>query len=60
MGIVVKLRRPGAGKILKRGQLDILGITTHLDCDLLPKHQTIGRSRHIAGIHQAGAKDQQR
>ena len=58
--MVVKRRRPVAGKILEKEQLDILGITTHLECDRLPKLQFIRGSRLIAGIHQAGAKDQQR
>ena len=59
MGVIVKLSRLRAERILEGKQLNILWITTHGDGDLLPKHQIIRGTRHIAGIHQAGAKNQQ-
>ena len=57
MGVVVQPSRLGAGRIRQREQLNILGITPHSNCDLLPENQIIRSPRHIAGIHQACAKD---
>ena len=59
MGVIVKLSRLRAERILEGKQLNILWITTHGNGDLLPKHQIVRGTRHVTGIHQAVAKNQQ-